>query len=87
MEICVHLKQIFTFELERGNAIQHEGQLWTKMEYSIYLEKPLDMETIRKTLQLDKCVKQLKSDDPHFFMEGFYCEKCKHNIDGPFYLK
>jgi len=83
MEICRHLRKILDFELQKGNAIKHKGQLWTKMEYSVYLEKPMDKNVIENTLKLDSCVKYSVSKDPHFLMHGFYCTECIHNIDSP----
>ena len=83
MELCPHLRRILEIELENGNEIDSQGQLWTKMEFSVYLKKPMNKDEIIDTLTLDKSVKYSKSEDPHYMMHGFYCELCKHTIDSP----
>lgn len=83
MELCPHLKHILDAELEKGNTIDSQGQLWTRMEFAVYLKKPMNKDEIIQTLSLGESVKYSRSEDPHYMMHGFYCELCKHTIDSP----
>ncbi|OEF99572.1 hypothetical protein BHF71_08475 [Vulcanibacillus modesticaldus] len=85
MWICNHLKPIIDHELSKGNKIQEISKGWSNAVLVIDLEKRMDVQYERSDMNLSEYVKYWENKDSHYpLQKGFYCEKCKHSIAGPY---
>ena len=82
--VCEHLRQIEEELVAAGMQETYRGQAWSEnCREFVYFDCVLDLQSIRKRIELAECVIDEEYLGTHMGSEsGFYCKQCKDGVMG-----
>lgn len=82
--ICEHLRAVEAAVVATGARETHRGQVWTdSCREWVYFDVRLDLDELRRTLDLDPCVVEHENTDPRSGTErGLVCETHHDGVMG-----